>query len=170
MPLNLSKGLTHIRERVSPDSLTVECGGEKCKVYRTGLPRKRVVINVEKEFDARGKKEKRCDCLLFYGNAKYTFVAVPIELKSGKAKESDIREKLENSLKLAAILAPDRKGSGETVYVPVLFEGRGINWTNPKHRRQPLKVKFKGKTLTVLRGRCGRERNLANLLSQAGYL
>ena len=137
MPLNLSKGLTHIRGRVSPDSLTVECGGEKCKVYRTGLPRKRVVINVEKEFDARGESRKRGDRLLFYGNAgKNTFVAVPIELKSGKADESDVREKLENSLKFAATLAPDRKGSGETVYVPVLFEGRGINWTNPRNRRQ----------------------------------
>ena len=168
MPLNLSKGLTHIREQVSPNNLTVECGGEKCKVYRTGLPRKRVVINVEKEFDARGESRKRGDRLLFYGN-KNTLVAVPIELKSGKADESDVREKLENSLKFAATLAPDRKGSGETVYVPVLFHGRGINWTNPKNRRQ-LTVNFQGKSVLVLIGRCGRKKNLANLLSQAGYL
>ena len=163
MPLNLSKGLTHIQGQVSPSSLTVECGGEKCKVYRTGLPRKRVVINVEKEFDARRDSRKRCDRLLFYGN-KNTLVAVPIELKSGKADESDVREKLENSLKFAATLAPDRKGSGETVYVPVLFHGRGINWTNP--RRRQLTVNFQGKPVLVLIGRCGRERNLANLLSQ----
>ena len=169
MPLNLSKGLTHIQGQVSPSSLTVECGGEKCKVYRTGLPRKRVVINVEKEFDARGESRKRGDRLLFYGNAgKNTFVAVPIELKSGKADESDVREKLENSLKFAATLAPDRKESGETVYVPVLFHGRGINWTDPKRRK--LTVNFQGKPVPVLIGRCGRKKNLANLLSQAGYL
>ena len=41
--------------------------------------------------------------------------AVPIELKSGKAKESDVRRKLENSLKFATTLAPDPKGSGKTV-------------------------------------------------------
>ena len=163
--MNLSKGLTHIREQVSPHSLTDECGGEKCKVYLTDdIPKERVVINVEKEFDARGESRKRCDRLLFYGN-KNTLVAVPIELKSGKADESDVREKLENSLKFAATLAPDRKGSGETVYVPVLFHGRGINWTNPKNRRQ-LTVNFQGKPVLVLIGRCGRERNLANLLSQ----
>ena len=123
------------------------------------------IVNVEKEFDSRGESGKRCDRLLFYGNVgKNTFVAVPIELKSGKANESEVREKLENSLKFAATLAPDRKGSGETVYVPVLFHGRGINWTNP--RRRQLTVNFQGKTLRVLIGRCGRERNLANLLSQ----
>ena len=168
MPLNLSKGLTHIRGQVSPNSLTNLRSGEGCRVYLTDMPKERIVINVEKEFDTRGESGKRCDRLLFYGN-KNTFVAVPIELKSGKAKESDVRKKLENSLKLAATLAPDRKGSGETVYVPVLFEGRGINWTNPRSRRQ-FTVNFQGKSVLVLIGRCGRKKNLANLLSQAGYL
>ena len=100
MPLNLSKGLTHIREQVSPNSLTVECGGEKCKVYLTDdIPRKRVVINVEKEFDARGESRKRCDRLLFYGN-KNTLVAVPIELKSGKGDESQVLEQLKSGLEI----------------------------------------------------------------------
>ncbi len=169
MQLNLSKGLTHIQEKVSPNSITNECGGEGCRVYRTDLPRKRVVINVEKEFDSRGDSRKRCDRMLFYGNAgKKTFVAVPIELKSGKTEESDVREKLENSLKFATTLAPDRRENGETVYVPVLFHGRGINWTNP--RRRQLTVNFQGKSVPVLIGRCGRKKNLANLLSEAGYL
>ena len=110
-----------------------------------------------------------CDRLLFYGNAtKNTFVAVPIELKSGKADESDVREKLENSLRFATTVAPNRRDSGETVYVPVLFHGRGINWTNP--RRRQLQVNFQGKPVRVLVGRCGRSRNLAQLLSEAGYL
>ena len=170
MRLNLSKGLTHIQEQVSPNSLTNSCSGEGCKVYPDGVPAKRIVIDVEKEFDAREESGKWCDRLLFYGNAKNTFVAVPIELKSGKADESGVREKLENSLKFAATLAPDRKESGETVYVPVLFHGRGINWTNPKRRQQFLKVNFQGETLRVLTGRCGRKRNLAELLSNAGYL
>ena len=104
MPLNLSKGLTHIRERVSPTAFLSNVGGEKCKVYRTGLPRKRVVINVEKEFDARGESRKRCDRLLFYGN-KNTLVAVPIELKSGKGDESQVLEQLKSGLEFAATLA-----------------------------------------------------------------
>ena len=161
--MNLNKRLTHIQEQVSPDSLTKSCGGEGCRVYLTDIPRQKIVINVEKEFDARQYKQKRCDRLLFYGN-KNTFIAVPIELKSGKVQESEVREKLENSLEFATTLAPDRKKSGQTVYVPVLFDGRSV-----RGRRQ-LTVNFQGKPLNVLIGRCGRRRNLAKLLCEAGYL
>ena len=113
MPLNLSKGLTHIREQVSPSSLTKECGGERCKVYRADIPKERVVINVEKEFDSREESRKRCDRLLFYGN-KNTLVAVPIELKSGKGDESQVLEQLKSGLEFAATLV---RGLKETVYV-----------------------------------------------------
>ena len=170
MRLNLSKAFADIRREVNQESLTHSCSGEGCTVHLDDIPSERVVIDVEKEFDARGKTGKRCDRLLFYGNdAKKTVIAVPIELKSGKADESDVRKKLENSLKFAATIAPTRKERGETVYVPVLFHGRGINWTNPRHRRQ-FTVRFQGKPLQILTGRCGRKRNLANLLSKAGYL
>ena len=167
--MNLSKGLTHVQEQVFPDSLTNSCKEKGCRAYLTDIPRQKVVINLEKEFDALGKSGKRGDRLLFYGNAaKNTFVAVPIELKGGEADESDVREKLENSLKFAATVAPDRKACGETVYVPILFHERSINWTNP--RRRQLEVSFQGRTLRVLTGRCSKKRNLANLLSKAGYL
>ena len=146
MPLNLSKGLTHIQGQVSPSSLTDECGGEKCKVYLTDdIPKERVVINVEKEFDARGESGKRCDRLLFYGN-KNTLVAVPIELKGrGKGDESQVLEQLKSGLEFAATLM---RGLKETVYVPIVFTKKGIRSRNPRHQNRELKVKFKGKTLT----------------------
>ena len=119
MRLNQNKGLTHIRKRVSPNSLTNSCNEKGCRAYLTDLPRQKVVINVEKEFDARGDNGKRCDRLLFYRNtSKNTFVAVPIELKSGKAQESEVREKLENSLKFATTLAPRSEGKRENCLRP----------------------------------------------------
>ena len=125
------------------------------------------MIDVEKEFDARRDNRKRSDRLLFYGDdTKKTFVAVPIELKGrGKGGESQVLEQLKNGLEFASTLVQDFK---KTVYVPIVLTKNGIRWTNPK--RQKLKLKFKGKTLTVLTGRCGRKKNLANLLSTAGYL
>ena len=84
-----------------------------------------------------------------------------------KGDESQVLEQLENGLEFAATLVPDLK---KTVYVPIVLTKNGIRWTNPKRQNQELKVKFKGKTLRVLTGRCGRERNLAKLLSNAGYL
>ncbi len=166
MRLNLSKGLSHIETKVSPNSITRDCGGERCKVYRTDLPRQRVVINLEKEFDSRRDNSKRCDRLLFYKN-KNIIYAVPIELKGGKGKESQVRAQLKSSLEFAASLVRALK---KTVYVPIVFTKKGIKESSPKHQKRELKVKFNGKTLNVLQGRCGRKKNLANVLSQAGYL
>lgn len=152
---------------MSPNSITKDCGGEGCKVYRTDIPRQKVVINVEKEFESRKDSSKRCDRLLFYGNKKILY-AVPIELKGrGKGDESQVLEQLKSGLEFASTLMQDLK---EPVYVPIVFTKRGIRETNPKHQKRELKVNFNGKTLTVLQGRCGRKRNLANLLSQAGCL
>ena len=165
--MNLTEGLTHIREQVSPNSLTNSCSGEGCQVYLTDIPKERVVINVEKEFDARRYNWKRCDRLMFYGH-KNTFVAVPIELKGrGKGGESQVLEQLKNGLEFASTLAQDMK---DTVYVPIVLTKNGIRWTNPRRQNQELKLTFKGKPLRVLTGRCGRTKNLANLLSNAGYL
>ena len=164
--MNLSKELTHIKERVSPNSLTNSCSGESCQVYLTGIPHQKVVINVEKEFDARGATRKRCDRMLFYGY-KNTFVAVPIELKGrGKGGESHVLEQLKNGLEFAATLVQNLKAP---VYVPIVFTKDGMKWTNPK-RQNKFSVKFQGKTLKIMTGRCGRPKNLANLLSRAGYL
>lgn len=165
--MNLNRGLANIRGKVDQESLTNSCSGEGCQVYLTDMPRQKVVINVEKEFDARRESGKRCDRLLFYEN-KNTFVAVPIELKGrGKGDESDVLEQLTSGLAFAATLVSDLK---EPIYVPIVFTKRGIKSRNPRQQNRELRVKFQGKTLTVLTGRCGRQRNLANLLSQAGYL
>jgi hypothetical protein len=166
MRLNLSKGLSHIQGKVSPNSITRDCVGEGCKVYRTNIPRQKVVINLEKEFDSRGDNSQRCDRLLFYRN-KNIIYAVPIELKGGKGKESQVRAQLKNGLEFAASLV---QGLNEPVYVPIVFTKKGIKESSPKHQKRELKVKFNGRTLNVLQGRCGRKKNLANVLSQAGYL
>ena len=122
-----------------------------------------MVVNLENEFDVRGKTEKRCDRLLFFIHpAENNFVAASIELKRGKAVESDVIEKTENSLKFVAQIAPISIRT-QMIYTPVLFEGRGVKWTNPKGAKQ-LKVSVHGKRLQILTGRCGRPRNLVGVL------
>ena len=128
-----------------------------------GIPPERVVVNLEHEFELRERTEKRCDRLLFFIHpAENNLIAAPIELKSGKARESDIIEKLKNSLIFTAQIAPVSMRT-QIVYTPVLFEGRGVKWTNPKGVKQ-LKVSVHGKRLQILTGRCGRPRNLAGVL------
>ena len=128
----------------------------------TGMPSERVIVNLEHEFDLRKKTEKRCARLLFFIHpAKNNLVAASIELKSGKAVESDVIEKLENSLNFTVQIAPVSMRS-QIAHIPVLFTGRGIKWTNPKAKEPEVSVH--GKRLRILRGRCGRPRNLAGVL------
>ena len=103
-----------------------------------------------------------------YYNTDKRLVAVPIELKSGKAEESDVVEQLENSLKFAEKIAASTSTS-QTEYCPVLFQGRGIKWSSPSRLKQ-LRVRFRGKNLQVLRGKCGGKKHLVNLLTNSGYL
>ena len=163
--MNVNRVLDEIREQVDRESLINSCSGEGCRVYMTGIPSERVVIDVEREFDSRNRTEKRCDRLLFFIDAaENNLVAAPIELKSGKAEQSEVTEKLQNSLNFAASLAP-RTRALTTVYRPILFEGRGMKWINPKGTKQ-LNVNFRGSKLRIRVGRCGKDENLVRSLSE----
>ena len=167
--MNANKIFDDIRGRVDKSSLTDSCGGEGCGVDMTDTPPHRVVIHTECEFNLRKIAKKRGDRLLFYVNrAENNLIAAPIELKDGKAYESDVVEKLENSLAFASSIVPGPK-IVKTVYAPILFHTRGINWTNPKGRKQ-LNVHFRGRNLRILTGRCNDRKNLAKVLSDSGYL
>ena len=161
--MKVSRVLNELRARFDQSSLINSCGGEGCNVDLTGIPPERVVVNLEHEFDARKRTEKRCDRLLFFIHpTENNLIAASIELKRGKAVESDVVEKIENSLKFIAQIAPVSMRA-HIIYIPVLFEGRGVKWTNPKGIKQ-LKVFVHGKRLQILTGRCGRPQNLSGVL------
>ena len=164
--MNANRVLDHIRAQVDEENLINSCSGEGCRVDMTGIPPERVVIDVEGEFDSRNMTEKRCDRLLFYIEAN-NLVAAPIELKSGKAEQSQVTEKLQNSLHFAASIVP-RTRTLTTVYRPILFEGRGIKWINPRGTKQ-LNLNFRGK-LRIRVGRCGISGNLVRALSEPDIL
>lgn len=166
--MNERQVFSEIRRQINKDNLINSCSGEGCTVDMEGVPSERIVVHVENEFDFQGKREKRCARLLFFINTEKRLVAVPIELKSGKAEESDVVEQLENSLKFAQSIASATSIS-RTEYCPVLFDGRGIKWSNPRGLKQ-LNVRFRGKNLLVLRGKCSGKKHLANLLINSGYL
>ena len=167
--MNVNRVLDHIREQVETESLIDSCSGEGCRVYMTGIPSERVVIDVEREFESRNITEKRCDRLLFFiDTAGNNLVAAPIELKSGKAEQSEVTEKLQNSLHFAANIVP-RTRTLTTAYRPILFEGRGIKWINPRGTKQ-LNVNFRGSNRRIRIGRCGKSENLVRALSEPDIL
>ena len=167
--MNVNRVLKDIRAQVDPENLINLCSGEGCRVDMTDIPSHRVVIDVESEFKSRKIATKRCDRLLFYFNPdENNLVAAPIELKSGKAEQSEVTEKLQNSLHFAADIVP-RTRALTTVYRPILFQGRGIKWINPRGTKQ-LNVNFRGSRLRIRIGRCGKSENLVRALSEPDIL
>ena len=167
--MNVNRVLDHIRAQVETESLIDSCSGEGCRVDMTSVPSERVVIHVEREFDSRNRTEKRCDRLLFFiETAESNLVAAPIELKSGKAEQSEVTEKLQNSLHFAASIVP-RTRTLTTAYRPILFEGRGVKWINPRGTKQ-LNVNFHGSKLRIRVGCCGKSENLVRALSEPDIL
>ena len=155
--MNERRILSDLRACFHENSLISSCSGEGCNVDLTGIPTERVVVNLEHEFDARGRSEKRCDRLLFFIHPTENNLVA-----RGKAVESDVIEKTENSLKFIVQIAPDSIRA-RIAYTPILFHGRGIKWTNPKGAKQP-KVSVHGKPMLILIGRCGRPQNLSGVL------
>lgn len=84
--MNERQVFSEIRRQINKENLINSCSGEGCTVDMEGVPPQRIVVHVENEFDFQKKTEKRCDRLLFFINTEKRLVAVPIELKSGKAK------------------------------------------------------------------------------------
>ncbi len=163
----MSEVLNEIRTRVGEENLSTLRSRSGCGVNMTDAPSPRIVIDADRAFPAHGMTGKRCDRLLFYA-AGNNLVASPIELKSGRAEQSDVVEQLQNSLHFAANIVP-RTRTLTTVYRPILFQGRGIKWTN-RRGPQELNVNFRGRKTRIRVGRCGIRGNLVRALSEPDIL
>lgn len=58
--------LTEISKQVNQKCISRNCSGDGCRVYLTGVPSPRVIVNLECEFEQRNINTKRCDYILFY--------------------------------------------------------------------------------------------------------
>ena len=117
----MSEVLSEIRERVGEENLINSCSGRGCRVDMAGVPRERIVIDVDMAFPANRIIGKRCDRILIYGDTvKNRLVMVIIELKSGTFKATDVFEQLQGSVDLFSDLIPRVL---ETTCIPILFHG-----------------------------------------------
>ena len=126
----------------------------------TGVPSSRVIVDVEGVFASRGVAGRRCDFVLFLQSAGDVLVIVPVELKSGDADASQVAEQLQAGAEFAAGIVSKTPAP---IFRPVLFHGQGLQW---KERRDlnRTKVRIQGVDVSIKTARCGRPRNLAQVL------
>ena len=163
----MSEVLSEIRERIGEINLINSCSGRGCRVDMTGVPRERIVINVDAAFPANQSAGKRCDRILIYGDtARNRLVVVFIELKSGTFKATDVFEQLQGSVDLFSDLIPQVL---ETTCIPILFHGKGVSKLQLKDiNRTP--VRFRNQRFPIRLKRCGVPKNLVGVLSQSDNL
>lgn len=163
----MSEVLSEIRERVGEGNLMSSCGDRRCRVDMTGVPRGRIVVNVDTAFLANQSASKRCDRILIYGDTvKNRLVVALIELKSGTFRATEVCQQLQGSVGLFSDLIPQVL---EITYIPILFHGKGVSKLQRKDiNRNP--VRFRNQKFPIRLKKCGDPKNLVSVLSQSDNL
>lgn len=166
--MNRNEVLEGIRNQIGKKNLI---GGNaftrnRCRVDLAGIPLERVVIDIDKIYPSGQEEKRQCDCVLFYFATTTNFVAVPMELKSGRIDVSEASEQLKRGAVFATRFVPR---TVNTVIVPILFHGKGIRATELKElNRKRTRIRFGGKVTDIRITRCGNR--LADVLKQAKVL
>lgn len=113
-----------------------------------GAPRLRVTVDMDcKHLGIQGS---RCDYLFICEHQSRTWV-VPVELKSGKFKVSDVRDQLQGGAQFAQTLLT---AGDQFSFAPVLVHGKSVHRLELTKLRG-IKISLRGKTEQPRLIRCG---------------
>ena len=171
--MGLKELLTEIEKQVSQECISKSCSGDGCRVYLTGTPSDRVIVNLECEFERRKISTKRCDYILFCGNASQSNLIVAlIELKSGTFKTPAVADQLQKGAGFVAEMfgkLPEKVNEAlntlKITCIPVLFHSKGIDRFQLRELER-AKIRFLSRNTAIKRSKCGQAKNLASILRQ----
>ena len=171
--MGLKELLAEIEKQVNVECMRNACSGDGCRVYLTDIPSDRVIVNLECEFERRKLNTKRCDYVLFCGDASQSnLIVVLIELKSGTFKTSAVSDQLQKGADFVTEMfekLPEAARTAlnmfEITYVPVLFHGKGIDRFQLRELER-AKVRFSHQRTAIQRKKCGKAKNLASVLKR----
>ena len=130
-----------------------DCRKKACAILLNGIPKNRVVVDLDCSSFNIPANMKRCDCLLVYEEKRAAIGVVLIELKSGRFQASQAVKQLCGG----AIVADNLLPSGTSFeFVPVLAHGRGVH-KNQLLKLRALKIRLRNQTKRTALLRCGQE-------------
>ena len=169
--MGLTELLAEIEKQVHGECISKSCSGDGCRVYLTGTPSDRVIVDLECEFEQRKISTKRCDYILFCGNASQSNLVVAlIELKSGSFKSPEVADQLQGGADFVTEMfgkLPKKANTAlntlEITCIPVLFHGKGIDRFQLRELER-AKISFRSQNTAIKRSKCGQAKNLASVL------
>ena len=171
--MGLKELLTEIEKQVNNKCLSRSCSGDGCSVYLTDVPPDRVIIDLECEFEQRKLSTRRCDYVLFCGDASQNnLIVVFIELKSGTFKTSIVTDQLQGAANFVTRIFEKLTGEAKSVLntleitcVPALFHGKRIGRFELRELER-AKIRFRSRNTAIKRSKCGQAKNLASVLRE----
>ncbi len=171
--MRLKEFLTEIEKQVNEECISKSCSGDGCRVYLTGTPSDRVIVNLEREFEQRKMDTRRCDYVLFCGDASQNnLIVVFIELKSGTFKTSIVTDQLQGAANFVTQVfeklteeAKSALSTLEIICIPALFHGKRIDRFELRELER-AKIRFLRQNPTIKRRKCNEPRNLALVLKE----
>ena len=169
--MGLKELLTEIGKQVNDECLSKSCKDKGCRVYLTDTPTDRIIVNLECEFKRRKRRTKRCDYIIFCGNAPYTnLVVILIELKGGDFETTEITAQLQKGSDFVTEIfekLPKKANTAlntlEITCVPILFHGQGIDRFQLRELER-AEVRFNSQNSKIKRRKCNEPKNLSLVL------
>ena len=169
--MGLKELLAEIGKQINEGCISKSCSGYGCRVYLTGTPSDRVIVNLECEFERRKISTKRCDYILFCGNASQkNLIVVLVELKSGTFKAPRVIDQLQGGANFVTEMfgkLPKKANAAlstlEITCVPALFHGKRIDRFELREL-ELAKIRFLSQNPTIKRRKCREAKNLALIL------
>ena len=142
--------LSTVRCKIDQSCFVSRCRKDGCSVSLPQSAHKRLIIDCDKPGSPFGPNHTKCDCLLFEETDSGAGRAMPIELKRGRIRASEVIEQLQAGAREVENLIP----AGIAVQLQPLLAYGSI----PKGERATLDkgvVRFRGKGIRISKIRCG---------------
>ena len=142
-----------VRSQVGPGCITRRCRKGKCAILLGGTSRQSFAIDMDHPEAPTRQAVRRCD-FLFVGSLvnDYDEWVVPLELKEGDVRVSEVRLQLQAGASVADGLVPQ----GAAVnFRPVVVSGRIHKSERAKLRNLTNRIAFRGQRRVITRLKCG---------------
>ena len=143
-------GVAAVASRIPARCESKRCNKDGCRIDLKGMQETRVLVDMDCCGLPIPEGHKRCDYLLVADGSNKTWT-VPIELKSGRWKATDVLEQLQEGAEVAGTWLP--KGISIEL-TPVLAHGKSIHPQNLKTLRS-RKIHLRGQKKATVLIRCG---------------
>ena len=97
-----------VRNQVAGECLVTKCSKQGCSVSMQDAPHTRLIIDFDKPCSPLGPHQRRCDYLFVADVLRKPGWIVPLELKGGTVRASQVTEQLQAGAHAAELLVPNR--------------------------------------------------------------